>query len=552
VTFRDVSGVGSYESGSTCHLASLNATVPFEALQDAIDRHDVDVVVVWKLDRLVRRPAEFERLWERCENRGVALASVTEPIDTSTDLGVAIVRILVTFAGLETSTMGVRQAAKARENAYRGKPPGGPAAFGHTPGYTAVVPAEAELIREAAGRVIAGESYERICIDWAARGVLGKKGGWLRPTTLRHILDSPRLTGDRVYKGEVAARDCLPAILDRETAATVRAAMAYRSRRQPYGGSKYLLTGLLRCGRCGAPMFGRRRTHSVGYQCARPIDGGCGRIFVVSGPLERHVLGQYFAHLPPANRRATAPSRPSAVELEAAVDAHVRNLDAIRIQRHVERTLTKAQFIDAATRLAAQLQHRIGGPSTTKQSQPWTGSKQIRGAWNTLELRQRKALLGAHIHYIIINPVGRQSGSRFHPSRTDIVWWGDPDPLYDPIEPDQLPPIDPHWLRTQLDDGRTYPSLGRELGCSATRIRRYAIDHDMRSKAKTSPHSTSTKPGSPDNSPPDEPSPPSPTNSAAPAAPSTTTPPSTTSYPYATDDRPTRRNGEGGNQPLRA
>jgi len=166
------------------------------------------------------------------------------------------------------------------------------------------------------------------------------------------------------------------------------------------------------------------------------------------------------------------------------VDAHVRNLDAIRIQRHVERTLTKAEFIDAATRLAAQLQHRIGGPSTTKRSQPWTGSKQIRGAWNTLELRQRKALLGAHIHYIIINPVGRQSGSRFHPSRTDIVWWGDPDPLYDPVEPDQLLPIDPHWLRTQLDDGRTYPSLGRELGCSATRIRRYAIDHDMRSKAK--------------------------------------------------------------------
>ena len=71
-------------------------------------------VLVWKLDRLVRRPAEFERFWSACEDRGAIVASATEPIDTSHELGLAIVRILVTFASLESATQSLRLKAKHR------------------------------------------------------------------------------------------------------------------------------------------------------------------------------------------------------------------------------------------------------------------------------------------------------------------------------------------------------------------------------------------------------------------------------------------------------
>src|SRR3954464_1817604 len=63
----------------------------YERLLEAIDSGGIDGVVVWKVDRLVRRVAEFERFFSACESRGVVLASVTEPIDTSHELGVAIV-----------------------------------------------------------------------------------------------------------------------------------------------------------------------------------------------------------------------------------------------------------------------------------------------------------------------------------------------------------------------------------------------------------------------------------------------------------------------------
>src|SRR5690242_13554621 len=65
----------------------------FERLQS--DLPGLDGVLVWRLDRLVRRPADFERFWGRCEELGVFLASATEPLDSSSEMGVAIVRILV-------------------------------------------------------------------------------------------------------------------------------------------------------------------------------------------------------------------------------------------------------------------------------------------------------------------------------------------------------------------------------------------------------------------------------------------------------------------------
>ena len=83
----------------------------YEALLHRVAVRGVDAVVVWRLDRLMRRSAEFERAWEILERAGVALISVTEPIDTSTATGLAVVRLLVTFAGLESTVKSQRVSA---------------------------------------------------------------------------------------------------------------------------------------------------------------------------------------------------------------------------------------------------------------------------------------------------------------------------------------------------------------------------------------------------------------------------------------------------------
>src|SRR4051812_7087734 len=138
----------------------------YEAMLEAIRSGRVDGVLVWKLDRLVRRVAEFERFWTVCDEHHTLLASATEPIDTSTDLGLALVRILVALASLESATISLRLKALEAERARRGKPPHGKRPFGLSDGWTDLVPEEAALIREAANRVLAGNSLRQIVLDW--------------------------------------------------------------------------------------------------------------------------------------------------------------------------------------------------------------------------------------------------------------------------------------------------------------------------------------------------------------------------------------------------
>jgi DNA invertase Pin-like site-specific DNA recombinase len=105
-------------------------------------------VLVWKLDRLVRRPKDFERLWEVVERRGVFIASVTEPVDRSSPIGLAMLRILVALAGLESATTGIRIQASKRQAAEEGRPP--PVkAYGLTRQWDGIVESEASVLREA-------------------------------------------------------------------------------------------------------------------------------------------------------------------------------------------------------------------------------------------------------------------------------------------------------------------------------------------------------------------------------------------------------------------
>jgi DNA invertase Pin-like site-specific DNA recombinase len=162
----------------------------YERLLDAVRDGRLDGVLVWKLDRLVRRPLEFERFWAVCEQHKAVLASATEPIDTSTDLGLALVRILVAFAGLESATMATRQREAHRELAMRGQPHrGGGLAFGLNRDWTALVEPQAALLREAARRVIAGEKLAAITDEWNRRGERALKGGPWNPWPA----DAPRL-----------------------------------------------------------------------------------------------------------------------------------------------------------------------------------------------------------------------------------------------------------------------------------------------------------------------------------------------------------------------
>jgi len=86
-----------------------------------------DTLVVWKLDRLARSLADLLRIIDRLADRGASFKSLTEPVDTSTPMGVFVVQVLGAVAQLERSliiqrtTAGIR-AARARGVAWGRRP----------------------------------------------------------------------------------------------------------------------------------------------------------------------------------------------------------------------------------------------------------------------------------------------------------------------------------------------------------------------------------------------------------------------------------------------
>lgn len=157
-------------------------------------------MICWKLDRLTRWHRDFERLWEIMERRSAKLVSLHEQSDTGTPAGEFSLRMMVGMARMESQNIALRPRSRLAEKRDAGEPHTG----GHRPsGYLAdlvtVDQDEAEVIREAADRLLAGEALREVTRDLNRRGLLSSTGKPWSPPTLRRTLASPRLAALRVH-----------------------------------------------------------------------------------------------------------------------------------------------------------------------------------------------------------------------------------------------------------------------------------------------------------------------------------------------------------------
>jgi DNA invertase Pin-like site-specific DNA recombinase len=402
----------------------------YDDMLERVAEGELGGVLVWKLDRLMRRPSDFEGFWSLCEQHRTMLASVTEPIDTSNELGLAIVRMLVTFASFESATKGIRTRAKLEELARAGEPPAhGRAVYGYTRGLREVVPEQAVVIQEAANRVIGGDSLTAIIRDWTARGVMSPKGAVWAPSSLRKLLLNPYLVGDRRYRGEVVATGCWPAILDRDI--FERAGAALHSRFRPVGPpAHYLLTGLLRCGQCGGAVVGHGRPLASGrqrrYGCSNIPRSHCSGTYVLADRIEAWVLREYFSHLDSTELRTAVRvwrSHPPASDVPSI--ARLReDLKHLAREYYRDRAMDRPDY-DA---LRQTLERRLANAETRANERTrlplllkLTGhGKRLGREWAGLPRARQRAALAAGIARIIIAPAGLNR--RFRPDRFTIEW----------------------------------------------------------------------------------------------------------------------------------
>ncbi|HET6834346.1 MAG TPA: recombinase family protein, partial [Acidimicrobiales bacterium] len=247
-------------------------------------------VVAWHPDRLHRSPIELEAFIDAVEATGAVVATVQAgDVDLSTPSGRMVARIVGAVARHESEHKAERQKRKHLELAQAGKPAGG----GHRPfGFEAdrvtVRDDEAEIVRDMATRVAAGESLRGVVVELNARGITTPTGKAWRQYSARRMLLSPRIAGMREHRGQPVAEASWPAIVDRGTWEACRRVLLDPARVTNRTARSYLLKGIARCGLCDARLVARPRSDKARcYVCSTgPGFKGCGKIRVLAEPLE--------------------------------------------------------------------------------------------------------------------------------------------------------------------------------------------------------------------------------------------------------------------------
>jgi site-specific DNA recombinase len=101
-----------------------------QALLLEIEAGNVDIVVVYKVDRLTRSLADFAKLVELFDRQGVSFVSITQAFNTTTSMGRLTLNVLLSFAQFEREVIGERVRDKISASKRKGIWVGGPVPLG--------------------------------------------------------------------------------------------------------------------------------------------------------------------------------------------------------------------------------------------------------------------------------------------------------------------------------------------------------------------------------------------------------------------------------------
>ncbi len=211
-----------------------------QRLLDDIRNRLVDVIVVYKVDRLTRSLADFAKIVEILDDRKASFVSVTQAFNTTTSMGRLTLNVLLSFAQFEREVTGERIRDKIAASKRKGLWMGGPVPLGYEVKERKLIvnETEAELVRHIYQRYITLRSVRELVEELNRDGHVTKvqhrtsgphRGGVpFRRGTLYHLLSNRIYLGEIVHKGEAHAGEH-PAIIPTPLWTEVQDKLAARS-----------------------------------------------------------------------------------------------------------------------------------------------------------------------------------------------------------------------------------------------------------------------------------------------------------------------------------
>ena len=144
-----------------------------EELMEDIGKGEIDIIVVYKIDRFTRSLADFAKLTEVLDRHNVSFVAVTQQFNTSTSMGRLTLNVLLSFAQFEREVAGERIRDKIAASKRRGMWMGGlpPLGYEVKARKLVIVPEEAETVRHLFHRYFELRSVQLLRRELASSGM---------------------------------------------------------------------------------------------------------------------------------------------------------------------------------------------------------------------------------------------------------------------------------------------------------------------------------------------------------------------------------------------
>lgn len=294
----------------------------FQRLISDIENHKVKTLIVHKLDRFSRNKKDTFNYMDLCEDCGVKLISVSEPIGNS-PADKMMVTVLSGINEYYSLNLSGEVMKGMKENAYKCESTGGPPPLGYDMVNKKLVinEKEAEAVRLIYEMCAEGYGYGKIIDRLNLLGYRTKKGNKFAKNSLCDLITNEKYKGVYVFnkRSSKAKRDkkrnnhkykpdeeiiripggC-PAIVSEELWNKANSVRKVTGKFKSNAKRQYLLTGMLVCGECGAKMHGNLRTSTKGhkymtYRCNNRINQhSCSKKEIRTEIVDDFVLDEIF------------------------------------------------------------------------------------------------------------------------------------------------------------------------------------------------------------------------------------------------------------------
>ncbi len=420
--------VGTYTDNDVSAYSG-KARPQYAALMEAVGSSSVDVVVAWDPDRLHRAPAELESFILVVERAGVDVVTVQAgEWDLSSANGRLTARLLGSIARHESEHKSERVRRALEQNAAAGRSHGR-RAYGWTREHApdgmvreVIVPAEAAVVRRIADALLSGESLRAVTAALNDEGVPTPTGVpvWVKQM-VRGLVLRERNAGLRVHRGEVVGDGAWEPIVDRDRFEQLRTVLTDPTRKTSTGtAAAHLLSGIGRCGICGASLRITYRRNVPSYRCS---GGGC--VIRKREDLDALVTELVVARLSApdaAEVLTTGTDNPERAAAVAEADQLRARLDEVADQ-YADGLIDGRMLERITARLRPQLaeaEARSRVVDSTPLLDGLVGMPDVRAVWEGLSLSRRRAVVDT-LMTITLNRT-RQGARTFDPEAVRIDW----------------------------------------------------------------------------------------------------------------------------------